>query len=179
MQIILSKIEYETLKYFSKFLYLIYPTEDESQNEDLVKNYKKMLYKFVLFLIGYNLDEFNKKIETDKRYNQTIKMEQCISILEFFMFYSENQNEINGMEEKFDFDFNKNNLKGKSEKEFYYELYLKLKDKFDKNKNEDKFFEKKKISYLKKNSVIDKDKDESMLRRKSTTGKITPKFVVD
>ena len=179
MQIILSKIEYETLKYFSKFLYLIYPTEDESQNEDLVKNYKKMLYKFVLFLIGYNLDEFNKKIETDKRYNQTIKMEQCISILEFFMFYSENQNEINGMEEKFDFDFNKNNLKGKSEKEFYYELYLKLKEKFDKNKGKDIFFEKKKISYKKKNSVIDKEKDDNMIRRKSTIGKIQPQVYVE
>ena len=181
VKLIFSKIEYETLKYFSKFLYLIYPTEDESKNEELVKEYKKMLYKFVLFLMGYNLDEFNKMEETDKRLNQTNRLEQCISILEFFMFYNKNNNkeETKGKNDDFNIDLIKNDLKGKNEKELYYELYLKLRDKFDKNKNEDKFFEKKKISFMKKNSVIDKDKDEDMLRRKSTTGKISPKFIMN
>ncbi len=80
---------------------MIYITEDESKNNEFVKEYKNILYKFVLFLMGYNVDEFNE-------------MEDLI----------------------------KNDLKGKNEKKFYYELYLKLKDKFDKNKNEDNLFEK-------------------------------------
>jgi hypothetical protein len=119
--------------------------------------------------------------ETDKRLNQTNRLEQCISILEFFMFYNKNNNkeETKGKNDDFNIDLIKNDLKGKNEKELYYELYLKLRDKFDKNKNEDKFFEKKKISFMKKNSVIDKNKDEEMLRRKSTTGKISPKFIMN
>ena len=161
---VLSKIEFETLKFISQFLFKIYPLSKE--NTTMIEEYKLMLQKFLIFILGYNLDLFidnEKKSEKEK-----LIVEQAVSLIEFFIFYKKSDDKSNGgminSSSKSAVDFeeiinNNNNLEMEYDDKKLYDIYLNLKKKFEKNdyikKNtEDSFFSRKQLSNLKRNSCF-------------------------
>ena len=94
----LSKLEYETIKYISLFLQIIYPTN--KFNKDSVNNieknniqiieYKRFLYKFSLFLLGYNLDKVNSTLNKFYKSKELLHSKMLIFIFELFIFYKNN-----------------------------------------------------------------------------------------
>ena len=99
----LSKLEYETIKYLSLFLQIIYPTN--KFNKDSVNNieksnflfleYKRFLYKFSLFLLGYNLDKVNSTLNKFYKSKELLHSKMLIFIFELFIFYKNNKVNIN------------------------------------------------------------------------------------
>ena len=99
----LSKLEYETIKYLSLFLQIIYPTN--KFNKDSVNNieksnfhiieYKRFLYKFSLFLLGYNLDKVNSTLNKFYKSKELLHSKMLIFIFELFIFYKNNNVNIN------------------------------------------------------------------------------------
>ncbi len=95
MKAILSKTEFETIKYLSLFLSIIYPTnpinnngkKDNNIDLSIVNEYKRFVYKLCLFLLGYNLDKVNSSQvnPSSKEISQTKKL---LLIFELFIFYS-------------------------------------------------------------------------------------------
>ena len=103
---ILSKLEYETIKYISIFLQMIYPTNklnsdwaDINQNNDKGSNiyeYKRFLYKFCLFLLGYNLDKVNLTPNKFLKSKELLHSRMLIFIFELFIFcYNKNDKYVN------------------------------------------------------------------------------------
>ena len=99
----LSKLEYETIKYISLFLQIIYPTN--KFNKDSVNNieenniqiieYKRFLYKFSLFLLGYNLDKVNSTLNKFYKSKELLHSKMLIFIFELFIFYKNNNVNVN------------------------------------------------------------------------------------
>jgi hypothetical protein len=93
----LSKLEYETIKYISLFLQIIYPTN--KFNSDSVRSinnniqiieYKRVLYKLSLFLLGYNIDKVNSNNNNFYKSKEIIHSKMLIFIFELFIFYKNN-----------------------------------------------------------------------------------------
>ena len=102
----LSKLEYETIKYISIFLQIIYPTNKlnndwvdinskENKNINNIYEYKRFLYKFCLFLLGYNLDKVNLTPNKFLKSKELLHSKMLIFILELFIFYQNNNNYVN------------------------------------------------------------------------------------
>ena len=104
----LSKLEYETIKYISLFLQIIYPTN--KFNKDSVNNieknniqiieYKRFLYKFSLFLLGYNLDKVNSTLNKFYKSKELLHSKMLIFIFELFIFYKNNNVNVNDIVNK-------------------------------------------------------------------------------
>ena len=101
----LTKVEYELIKYLSVFLQIIYPTnnipEDSNiQNDDktfeneLIKEYKRFLYKLNLFLLGYNLDKSNSNPDYISPGNELLHAQMLSFIFELFIFYYNESTEL-------------------------------------------------------------------------------------
>ena len=97
----LSKLEYETIKYISVFLQIIYPTNkfnndftDINANNNITINncyeYKRFLYKFCLFLLGYNLDSVNLTPNKFLKSKELLHSKMLIFIFELFIFSHNN-----------------------------------------------------------------------------------------
>jgi hypothetical protein len=94
----LSKLEYETIKYISLFLQIIYPTNKfnsdsvssiDNHNIQIIE-YKRVLYKLSLFLLGYNLDKVNSNNNNFYKSKEIIHSKMLIFIFELFIFYKNN-----------------------------------------------------------------------------------------
>ena len=99
----LSKLEYETIKYISLFLQIIYPTNKfnkdsanniENNNFQIIE-YKRFLYKFSLFLLGYNLDKVNSTLNKFYKSKELLHSKMLIFIFELFIFYKNNNVNVN------------------------------------------------------------------------------------
>ena len=97
IKIHLTKVEYEIIKYLSLFLQIIYPPDknnEESTNynneKDLVSEYKRLLYKLSLFLLGYNLDKFNSNPDFINPTIEIIHSKMLVFIFELFIFFYNN-----------------------------------------------------------------------------------------
>lgn len=100
----LSKLEYETIKYMSLFLQIIYPTNKlnsdyvelnlgnniNADNHNQIYEYKRFLYKFCLFLLGYNLDKVNTTPNKFSKSKELLDAKMLIFIFELFIFYNNN-----------------------------------------------------------------------------------------
>ena len=87
-QLIFSKTECEIIKFISLFLLSIYPRVNTGNaSPDLIREYKRFVYKLCLFLLGYNLDKVNA-IANNKTLKEYTDAKRLILILEFFIFYS-------------------------------------------------------------------------------------------
>ena len=86
-KIILSKTEYETIKFISIFISLIYPGIKNAQNinsED-INSFKRLLYKIAFLILGFNLDKINDLSYESKEFSCA---KNLIYIFDFFIFYS-------------------------------------------------------------------------------------------
>ena len=96
----LSKLEYETIKYISIFLQIIYPTNkfnvDWTDLNDNINNnlddsniyeFKRFLYRFSLFLLGYNLDKINSTPNKFLKSKELLQAKMLIFIFELFIFH--------------------------------------------------------------------------------------------
>lgn len=87
-QLIFSKTECEIIKFISLFLLSIYPrVNTENTSADLIREYKRFVYKLCFFLLGFNLDKVNA-ISDSKNLKEYTDVKRFILILEFFIFYS-------------------------------------------------------------------------------------------
>ena len=98
----LSKLEYETIKYMSLFLQIIYPTNKlnsdyvevnlvnniNANNHNQIYEYKRLIYKFCLFLLGYNLDKVNTTPNKFSKSKELLDAKMLIFIFELFIFYN-------------------------------------------------------------------------------------------
>ena len=127
----LSKLEYETIKYISLFLQIIYPTNKfnsdwtdiNSKNISNIIEYKRFLYKFSLFLLGYNLDKINSTPNKFLKSKELLHAKMLIFIFELFIFYPNNNNlnvkSAPNIQENEDLFFNfKNNIDFNSIKDY-------------------------------------------------------------
>ena len=129
----LSNVELNLIKYFSLFIYNICPDLKCDDNEEK-KYFNYMLIKIIIFLLGFNFDkilesENNKNFISENVFN-------LFKLIEFFIYYNKKEN--NNIKEE-----NLSNEKNDN----LYNLYLKLKNKFENNENfinEDNFFNKNK-----------------------------------
>ena len=76
---------------------IIYPPDknnEESTNynneKDLVSEYKRLLYKLSLFLLGYNLDKFNSNPDFINPTIEIIHSKMLVFIFELFIFFYNN-----------------------------------------------------------------------------------------
>ena len=128
-QIIFSKTEVEIIKFLSLFLTLIYPRVNIENNNNisanLIREYKRFMFKLCFFLLGYNLDKVNA-ISDNKNLKEFIDAKRFILILEFFIFYS-SKDENNKTK-------NNNNLNND-----WLSNFMKLKNEYEENeiKNND------------------------------------------
>ena len=101
----LTKVEYELIKYLSVFLQIIYPTnnipdDSNNQNDDktfeneLIKEFKRFLYKLNLFLLGYNLDKSNSNPDYISPGNELLHAQMLSFIFELFIFYYNESTEL-------------------------------------------------------------------------------------
>ena len=91
-KIILSKTEYETIKFISIFISLIYPGIKNAQNinsED-INSFKRLLYKIAFLILGFNLDKINDLSYESKEFSCA---KNLIYIFDFFIFYSLNEDD--------------------------------------------------------------------------------------
>ena len=91
-KIILSKTEYETIKFISIFISLIYPGIKNAQNinsED-INSFKRLLYKIAFLILGFNLDKINDLSYESKEFSCA---KNLIYIFDFFIFYSSNEDD--------------------------------------------------------------------------------------
>ena len=109
----LSKLEYESIKYISVFLHIIYPTNkfnndsadiNTNNNNIAINEYKRFLYKFCLFLLGYNLDSVNLTPNDFLKSKELLHSKMLIFIFELFIF------SYNNSEYKNIIDDNKNSI---------------------------------------------------------------------
>ena len=132
----LSKLEFETIKYISLFLQIIYPTNKLNSdsvssidnNNNQIIEYKRVLYKLSLFLLGYNLDKVNSNNNNFSKLKEIMHAKMLIFIFELFIFYKNNNSiyvndiitdNINIIQENEDVFFkNKNNVDFNSIKSF-------------------------------------------------------------
>ena len=121
-KIIFSKTECEIIKYISIFLTFIYPrvTNEKKVSPDTIKEYKRFLFKFCFFLLGYNLDKVNA-LSDNKNLKEMNDVKKFILILEFFIFYSrkDEKKETNSNDNYFNNDWLANYLALKNEYESY------------------------------------------------------------
>ena len=115
--LIFSKTECEIIKYISIFLRFIYPivTKEKMDSPDIIREYKRFIYKFCLFLLGYNLDKVNA-LSDKKNLREMNDVKRFILILEFFIFYSTNEEKPTS-QNYFNNDWLSNYLKLKAENE--------------------------------------------------------------
>ena len=121
----LSKLEYESIKYISIFLQIIYPTNkfnvdwvDININYNPITNiddtnaheYKRFLYKFSLFLLGYNLDKANSTPNKFLKLKELLHAKMLIFIFEYFIFYKYNDNNESIKDEELFFKYKKNDF---------------------------------------------------------------------
>ena len=95
-KIIFSKVEIEIIKYISLFLTLIYPilNKEDLKKGNVDKEYVRFIYKFCLFLLGYNLDRVNANTSKNNLKEKS-DVKKLILIFEFFIFYvNKKDNEI-------------------------------------------------------------------------------------
>ena len=119
---VFSKTECEIIKYLSIFFTHIYPKVNNEQiaSADTIREYKRFLFKFCFFLLGYNLDKVNA-ISDNKNLKEMNDVKKFILILEFFIFYSnkdENKIKYNN-DNYFTSDWLSNYMKLKNEYEEY------------------------------------------------------------
>ena len=129
-----SKNEYETLKYISLFLLLIYPLNDENKNEKLMNEYYLAEQKLSIFCLGYNLDIF---IQTeDNIENEKTTVEQTKNLLEMFMFFNKKNHKDGIIDDNNKANKEMNNI----DEQKQYEIYLELKKKFEQNENKNQIY---------------------------------------
>ena len=138
-KLILSKTEYEIIKFFSIFISLIYPGIKNAQNiysEDINK-FKRLLYKLAFLILGFNLDKIKDLSYESKEF---LCAKNLIYIFEFLIFYSSNEdNNIIKVENKesdwFNDYLNKKNLFEEKDKIYNDDndilLFLKNRPKID------------------------------------------------
>ena len=108
IQFELSKLEYETIKYLSLFLQIIYPTnkynsdyidinldKNKDGNNSQIFEYKRFLFKFSLFLLGYNLDKINSTPNKFSKSKELLHARMLIFIFELFIFFQNNGKDVN------------------------------------------------------------------------------------
>ena len=142
VQTIFSKTECELIKYMSLFLTLIYPKldQEDKNNKNTLKEFKRFIYKLCLFLLGYNLDKVNS-LSNKNNLKEMKDVKRLILILEFFIFYVSKENNAIKSPNNANNDWIQN--------------YLNLKAKYNENNNninEDniiEFFKKKPENGLK------------------------------
>ena len=124
---IFSKIELETIKYISIFIFSIYPKvkTEKHQNKQEIMDFKKFLFKLSLILLGFEFDKINDANYSYDSKNDIIA-KKFIFILEFYLFYSSN-------EEK---DINKEKEKENINDDWLND-YLKAKQKYESKINDD------------------------------------------
>ena len=96
----LSKLEYETIKYISIFLQIIYPTNkfnidwtdlnnniNNNIDDSNIYEFKRFLYRFSLFLLGYNLDKINSTPNKFLKSKELFHAKMLIFIFELFIFH--------------------------------------------------------------------------------------------
>ena len=96
----LSKLEYETIKYISIFLQIIYPTNkfnidwtdlnnniNNNIDDSNIYEFKRFLYRFSLFLLGYNLDKINSTPNKFLKSKELLQAKMLIFIFELFIFH--------------------------------------------------------------------------------------------
>ena len=96
----LSKLEYETIKYISIFLQIIYPTNkfnidwtdlnnniNNNIDDSNIYEFKRFLYRFSLFLLGYNLDKINSTPNKFLKSKELLHAKMLIFIFELFIFH--------------------------------------------------------------------------------------------
>ena len=99
----LSKLEYETIKYISIFLQIIYPTNkfnidwtdlnnniNNNIDDSNIYEFKRFLYRFSLFLLGYNLDKINSTPNKFLKSKELLHAKMLIFIFELFIFHKNN-----------------------------------------------------------------------------------------
>ena len=88
-KLIFSKAEYETIKFISIFISLIYCKEKDEQHiiSEEMTGFKKFLYKISLLLLGYSLNKANDPLIPNES-EEILMTKNFILILEFFIFYS-------------------------------------------------------------------------------------------
>ena len=130
----LSKLEYETIKYISLFLQIIYTTNkfntdffylninNNNINIDNIIEYKRFLYKFSLFLLGYNLDKINSTPNKFIKSKELLLAKMLIFIFELFIFFQNNNDDINNN----NFNFN-SNLQESEDLFFKYKSFIDFK----------------------------------------------------
>ena len=102
----LSKLEYETIKYISVFLQILYPTNklnfdfvdinsNNNMNINIIQEYKRFIYKLCLFLLGYNLDNVNYNLHKFENSNELLHSKMLIFIFELFIFFQNNGKDVN------------------------------------------------------------------------------------
>ena len=107
----LNKVEYETIKFISLFLQIIYPTNKfnndaveinissnidiNSKNNMLIFEYKRLLYKLSLFLLGYNLDKVNLTPNKFLKSKELLYAKMLIFIFELFILFNDNNFSVN------------------------------------------------------------------------------------
>lgn len=113
---IFSKGEYETIKYISIFITLIYPQikSEKHFNSQEIDEFKKLLFKLSFLLLGYNLDINNSPCMEDNS-KESIIAKKFILIIEFFIFFK--------CDEKKSKNINNNCI--------WFNDYLNLKKKFE------------------------------------------------
>ena len=92
LKLTLSTIEYETIKFISVFISLIYPGVKHSQNinSEEINLFKKFLYKFSFLLLGFNYDKVNNP-QFSFESKEFLYAKDLLYIFEFFIFYSYNE----------------------------------------------------------------------------------------
>ena len=99
----LTKLEYETIKYISIFLQIIYPTNkfnvdwtdlnnniNNNLDDSNIYEFKRFLYRFSLFLLGYNLDKINSTPNKFLKSKELLQAKMLIFIYELFIFHKNN-----------------------------------------------------------------------------------------
>ena len=85
----LSKTEYETIKFISIFISLIYPGVKIGQNinSEEINSFKEFLYKLSFLILGFNFDRLNDPL-LSYELKELSYVKDLIFIIEFFIFYS-------------------------------------------------------------------------------------------
>jgi hypothetical protein len=96
----------------------IYPiVNTNNTSADLIREYKRFVYKLCFFLLGYNLDKVNA-ISDSKNLKEYIDAKRFIMILEFFIFYSsKDEKKTNNQSNNFNNDWLSNFMMLKNEYE--------------------------------------------------------------
>ena len=104
---------------------IIYPSNKNNEEylnhtneKNLIFEYKRLLYKLCLFLLGYNLDKFNSNPDFINPPIELIHAKMLIFIFELFIFFYNNDTTFNNPNEEDIFFIFKNKVDFQSIKNY-------------------------------------------------------------